>query len=248
MDADQAFLTVDPRRKVRKDNGTYVIDPTALDLDLGLDWSGLASTWLLEWERRGPRWEEARSKLNTTMHSIVNLKNGFVTGLGLYNLHTGVISPPATDPKNLGNVTVTHLSASFGLPEIISQLTDYLGDDLPTGFEQVWLDYCYYYGAGAAEQKARYGVSFGSLSLKQGHSRLTAYAAKKLDNSTLAARAWKEFLSTDGLSPSLPWTSQHLNGSEVLVPVDEAAWVSTNDAALYGLAAIENLAQVGYAL
>ncbi|KAI1474538.1 hypothetical protein K445DRAFT_57331 [Daldinia sp. EC12] len=248
MDADQAFLTVDPRRKVRKDNGTYVIDPTALDLDLGLDWSGLASTWLLEWERRGPRWEEARSKLNTTMHSIVNLKNGFVTGLGLYNLHTGVISPPATDPKNLGDVAVSHLSASFGLPEIISQLTDYLGDDLPPGFEQAWLDYCYYYGAGAAEQKARYGVSFGSLNLKQGHSRLTAYAAKKLDNSTLAARAWKEFLSTDGFSPSLPWASEHLNGSEVLSPVDEAAWVSTNDAALYGLAAIENLAQIGYAL
>ncbi|KAI8964602.1 hypothetical protein F5Y11DRAFT_355481 [Daldinia sp. FL1419] len=248
MDAEQAFLTVDPRRKVRQDNGTYVIDPTALDLDIGLDWSGLASTWFLEWERRGPRWEEARSKLNTTMHSIVNLKNGFVTGLGLYNLRTGVISPPATDPKNLGDVTVSHLSASFGLPEIISQLTDYLGDDLPDGFEQAWLDYCYYYGAGAAEQKARYGVSFGNLNLKQGHSRLTAYAAKKLNNSTLAARAWKEFLSTDGFSPSLPWTSEHLNRSEVLVPVDEASWISTNDAALYGLAAIENLAQVRFTL
>ncbi|KAI1372407.1 hypothetical protein F4677DRAFT_449525 [Hypoxylon crocopeplum] len=248
MDAEQAFLTVDPRRKVRQDNGTYVIDPTALDLDLGLDWSGLASTWLLEWERRGPQWEEARSKLNTTMHSITNLTNGFVTGLGLYNLYTGVIAPPATDPENLGNVTVSHLSASFGLPEIISQLGDYLGDDMPAGFESAWLDYCYYYGAGSAAQAARYGVSFGSLSLKQGHSRLTAYAARKLGNSTLAARAWNEFLNTDGFAPSLPWSSEVLNGSQVLVPVDEAAWISTNDAALYGLAAIENLAQVGYAL
>ncbi|KAI1774500.1 hypothetical protein F4818DRAFT_418100 [Hypoxylon cercidicola] len=248
MDAEQAFLTVDPRRKVRNDNGTYVIDPTALDLDLGLDWSGLAATWLIEWERRGPRWEEARSKLNVTMHSIANLTNGFVTGLGLYNLYTGAIAPPATDPQNRGSVAVSHLSASFGLPEIISQLADYLGDDMPAAFESAWLDYCYYYGAGSAEQAARYGVSFGSLILRQGHSRLTAYAAKKLGNATLAARAWNEFLNTDGFAPDLPWTSEPLNGSRVLVPVDEASWVATNDAALYGLAAIENLAQVGYAL
>ncbi|XXH05400.1 hypothetical protein Hte_011826 [Hypoxylon texense] len=248
MDADQAFLTVDPRRKVRDDNGTYVIDPTALDLDLGLDWSGLASTWLIEWERRAPRWEEARAKLDTTMRSIANLTNGFVTGLGLYNLRTGAIAPPATDPQNRGSVAVSHLSASFGLPEIISQLADYLGDGLPAAFESAWLDYCYYYGAGSAEQAARYGASFGSLSLKQGHSRLTAYAARRLGNATLAARAWNEFLHTDGFAPSLPWTSEPLSGSQVLVPVDEASWVATNDAALYGLAAIENLAQVGYAL
>lgn len=182
------------------------------------------------------------------MHSIAALKNGFVTGLGLYNLNTGVIAPPATDPNNLGDVDVSHLSASFGLPEIIAQLTDYLGADLPAGFESAWLDYCYYYGAGAAEQTARYGESFGSLNLKQGHSRLTAYAAKKTGNDTLAARAWSEFLGTDGLAPTLPWSSVRVNGSEALVAVDEAAWVSTNDAALYGLAAIENLAQVGFAL
>ncbi|OTB04785.1 hypothetical protein M426DRAFT_320376 [Hypoxylon sp. CI-4A] len=248
MDADEAFLTVDPRRKVRDDNGSYVIDPTALDLDLGLDWSGLASTWLLEWERRGPRWEEARSKLTISIDSIANLTNGFVTGLGLYDLYTGHIAPPATDPNNLGNVTVSHLSASFGLPEIISQLADYLGDDLPVAFESAWLDYCYYYGASSAEQAARYGVSFGSLSLKQGHSRLTAYAAKKLGNATLATRAWNEFLNTDGFAPDSPWTSVTVNGSQALVSIDEAAWISTNDAALYGLAAIENLAQIAYAL
>ncbi|KAI1105767.1 hypothetical protein F4804DRAFT_111243 [Jackrogersella minutella] len=248
MDADKAFLTVDPRRKVRQDNGTYVIDPEALDLDIGLDWSGLASTWLIEWERRGPRWEEAQSKLNTTIHSIANLKNGFVTGLGLYNLYTSNIAPPATDPENNGNVKVAHLTASFGLPEIISQIADYLGDDLPEAFESAWLDYCYYYGASAAEQTARYGKSFGSLNLRQGHSRLTAYAAKKLGNSTLAARAWNEYFNTDGFLPSSPWTTEVVNGSQALVPVDEAAWVTTNDAALYGLAGIENLAQVAYAL
>jgi hypothetical protein len=31
----------------------------------------------------------------------------------------------------------------------------------------------------------------------------------------------------------------------VLNPIDEAAWVSTNDAAQWGLAAIQNLALIG---
>lgn len=248
MDADQTFLTVDPRRKVRGDNGTYVPDPTAIDLDLGIDFSGLAAIWLIEWERRGSRWQEARSKLNATMHGIAALKNGFVTGVGLYNIYTGDIKPPATDPDNQGGVAVTHLSASFGLPEVVAQITQYLGDDLPEAFDKAWLDYCYYYGATAAEQTARYGESFGNLNLRQGHSRLTAYAAKRLGNVTLAARAWNEFLNTDGFAPTAPWTSEPLTGSQVLTPVHEAAWISTNDVALYGLAGIENLAQVGEAL
>ncbi|KAI1108012.1 hypothetical protein F5Y14DRAFT_147577 [Nemania sp. NC0429] len=248
LDADKTFLTVDPRRKVREDNGTYVPDPTAIDLDLGIDFSGLAAVWLIEWERRGPRWKEAKSKLLATMNGIASLKNGFVTGVGLYNIYTGSVKPPATDPDNKGSMLVSHLSASFGLPEIIAQITHYLGDDLPKAFDKAWLDYCYYYGAGSAEQTARYGASFGSLSLHQGHSRLTAYAAKRLGNATLAARAWNEFLHSDGFAPTAPWASVHLTGSQVLAPVDEAAWISTNDVALYGLAGIENLAQVGDAL
>ncbi|RWA13800.1 hypothetical protein EKO27_g1303 [Xylaria grammica] len=250
MDADKTFLIVDPRRKIREDNSTAGSDPdpTAIDLDLGIDFSGLAAIWLIEWERRGPRWEEAKSKLNATMQSIAALKNGFVTGLGLYNIYTAEVSPPTSDPENRGHVDVTHLSASFGLPEIVAQITHYLGDDLPASFDRAWLDYCYYYGASAAEQTTRYGESFGKLNLRQGHSRLTAYAAKRLGNATLAARAWSEFLSTDGFAPTAPWASVPVNGSQVLAPVDEAAWISTNDFALYGLAAIENLAQVGDAL
>ena len=250
LDAEKAFLVVDPRRKVRDDNGTYVPDPNALQIDIGLDWAGFAITWLIEYERRGPRWEEARSKLYKGMEDIANLTYGFVTGQALYNLHTGAISPPATDPQNEGHVEVAHLSASFGMPEVIAQITEHAGGDLPEGFEDAWLDYCYYYGATADEQKARYGKSFGSLSLKQGHSRLTSYAAHKRQNATLAARAWKEFFEpgSDGLLPSDPWASVRLNGSEVLAPVDEATWITTNEAALYGLAGIENLALVGEAL
>lgn len=248
LDAEKAFLVVDPRRKVRPSNITYVADPEALLIDVGLDWSGQAAAWLIEWERRGPRWQEAKSKLFETMKGIANLKNGFVTGEALYNLYNGTISPPSQDPNNEGVVSVSHLTAVFGLVEVIAELTTHLGDDFPADFEEAWLDYCYYFGATQAEQQARYGKAFGELNLYQGHSRLTAFAANKLGNATLAARAWNEFYNTDGFGPDAPWRNERIDGSKVLSPVDEAAWVSTNDVGQYGLAAIDNLALIGDAL
>jgi hypothetical protein len=245
LDAEKAFLVVDPRRKVRAANITYVADPKALLIDVGLDWSGQAAAWLIEWERRGPRWEEAKSKLLETMEGIAKLKNGFVTGEALYNLYNGTISPPSQDPNNKGVVGVSHLTAVFGLVEVIAELTTHFGDALPADFEQAWLDYCYYFGASQAEQQARYGKAYGKLNLYQGHSRLTAYAANRLNNATLAARAWNEFYNTDGFKADAPWKTERVEGSKVLFPVDEAAWVSTNDVGQYGLAAIENLALIG---
>jgi hypothetical protein len=95
------------------------------------------------------------------------------------------------------------------------------------------------------DHQRRYGKAFGKLNLHQVHSRLTAYAANRLNNSTLAARAWNEFYNTDGFEADAPWNTERVEGSKVLLPVDEAAWVSTNDAGQYGLAAIENLALIG---
>jgi len=145
-------------------------------------------------------------------------------------------------------VSVSHLSAVFGLPEVVSEAIKYFGDELPEGFHDAWLDYCYYFQATSAEQIARYGVSFGKLNLFQGHSRLTAYAAHERGNSTTAKRAWKEFFTTDGFKQSSPWNVTKVDGSNVLVAVNEAAWISTNEVAQYGLAAIQNLALAGDAL
>ena len=250
LGAEKAFLAVDPRRKVRSANITYSPNPEAILLDTGLDWSGLAAGWLIELERRGPRAEEAEAKLFATMRGIANLTNGLITGSALYNSSDGSISPPPNDPDNKGVVEVSHLTAVFGLVEVIAELADHLGDEFPEEFFNAWLDYCYYVPAGASstERQARYGENFQISTLFQGHSRLTAYVAYRRGNSTLAARAWNEFLNMDGLAPNETWTSVSLNSSVVLTPVDEADWLSTNDAAQYGLAAIENLALVGNAL
>ena len=77
---------------------------------------------------------------------------------------------------------------------------------------------------------------------------MTAFAAHEGRNGSVARRAWSEFFDTDGLAPNAPWNTTHVDGSAVLVSVDEAAWLATNDAAQYGLAAIQNLAYARDAL
>ncbi|KAF1940232.1 hypothetical protein EJ02DRAFT_406871 [Clathrospora elynae] len=250
LDVDKAFLLVDARRKVRDPGVVYTPNPEALYLNFGTDWAGIAQAYLIEWERRGPRWEESRDKLIEAIKTYPELKNGFVTGEALYNSLTGAWTPPPTDPNNSGNVTVSHLSGVFGVLETIDQLMDHFGSEqnITKPFFDAFLDYCYYYGASKAEQKVRYGKDFGTLNLKQGHSRYTAYVANHRNNATLVPRVWSEYLgdgSKDGLAPNAPWKSERIDGSDVLVPVDEAKWVSTNAAALYGVAGIENLALVG---
>jgi hypothetical protein len=109
------------------------------------------------------------------------------------------------------------------------------------------LDYCELYNAPAEEQEKRLGSAPKSVGLPQGHSRLTAYAAKLKGDPALAQRAWKEF-SKDWRgrpSPTGRFPVAKIAGPAVLRPVDEAVFVSTNDAAQWGLAAIQCLALVG---
>ncbi|PKS09695.1 hypothetical protein jhhlp_004315 [Lomentospora prolificans] len=247
LDMEKTYWTLDARRKVRTD-GFLPAPGEPADIGLGTDWSALAAAWLIEVERHGPRMEEAEMKLLNTMSGIGKLKNGFVTGSGLYNPDDGSLAPPPADPDNRGTVSISHLSAMFGLVEVTAELIDHYGDLLPEGFEEAWLDYCYYYGAGAAEQTSRYGTAFSGQNLFQGHSRLTAYAAKRKGDAALAKRAWNEFFDSDGLKATAPWASTKIDGSTVLAPVDEASWISTNDVALYGMAAIQDLALVREAL
>ncbi|KAF9890105.1 hypothetical protein FE257_006266 [Aspergillus nanangensis] len=250
LDADKTYGILDPQRKVREDGWTPKPGQPAA-ISLGTDWAGLAGGWLIEWERRGPRWREAQRKLTSTVQGIARLKNGFVTGAGLYSASNGTLLPPPTDPDNEGLVAISHLDAVFGLPEVVSEILEYWGEEneVAKTLKAIWLDYCYYYQATAEEQEARYGKAFSGTSLIQGHSRLTAYYASLHDNATVALRAWDEFYNgaddSDGLTADAPWKTERINGSAVLIPVDEAAWLSTNAVSQYGLAAIQNLAFVG---
>ncbi|MEU9152055.1 Tat pathway signal sequence domain protein [Streptomyces sp. NPDC048417] len=235
VDSDETFLVLDPLRKIRTD--PYTPDRHALSIGFGTDWSGLVSAWLTEWERKGPKWEKAKARVLSTMEGIAAQPNGFVQGSGLYDLDTGKFATAATPV-----VSVSHLSAVFGLNELCAELIHLT--DMPK-FNEVYFDYCRYFNATKAEQAARYGANFGTLLLFQGHSRLDAYAAVKTGDETLAKRAWTKFYSSDGYTESSPWKTEPLSGPVTLVAGSEASWVSSNDTALYGLAAIENLALLG---
>nr|MDT0661963.1 hypothetical protein [Micromonospora sp. DSM 115978] len=233
VDADRTFLALDPIRKIRTE--PYEPDPHALSIGFGTDWSGLAAAWLTEWERGGD--PVARTKLINTARTIAAQPNGFIQGGGRYDLDTGLfhLDEPA--------VSVGSLGAVFGLVEMCSELVELL--ELPE-FTGCWLQYCRLYNGTAAEQIAETGQSFGNLNLRQAHSRLTAYAAARTGDAGLAARAWQEFHTGHaGYPRTAPWRSVPVDGPAVLKPVDEAAFVSTNASAQYGLAAIQCLALVG---
>lgn len=235
--SEETFLVLDPIRKIREE--PYEPDPRALAIGFGTSWSGLAAAWLTEWERRGPRWEECRDKLLGTMETIAAAPNGFVQGEGLYDMETGRFAV-ADEPV----ISVSHLSAVFGLVEINAELLQQI--EMPE-FEAAWLQYCRLYNGTDEEAEEEVGGPLGgNTNLKQAHTRLTAFAAARLDDADLADRAWEDFLR-----PGTDWeygTDEELRTERVehtLNPTDWYANLSTNNSAQYGLAAIQNLALIG---
>lgn len=234
-DSDQRFLDTDPTRKVRSDAATYRPDRSALAVGLGTDWGALAATWLTDWERTGNT--RSRDRLLGTMADIGALPRGFLTGEALYDLDTGRFN------TSRDRISVSHLSAVFGLVEVCSELIDLV--DVP-GFREAWLEYCRLYLATPGEQTAAVGAPMTGIHLEQAHSRLAAYAANSTGDADLAELAWAAF---EGIGEWLvhrrDLALRRVEAPYVLNPVDEALSVSTNDAAQYGLAAIQNLALIG---
>ncbi|MGZ0153131.1 exo-rhamnogalacturonan lyase family protein [Kribbella sp. WER1] len=222
---EDTFLSTDPQRKVRPD--VYSPDPHALSIELGVDWGALAAAWLTRWERHGD--ERARARLLGTMADIASLHYGFLTGNARLDLSTGRF-----DTSRQG-IAISHLSSLFGLPELCSELID-LDLDVP-GFEKAWLDYCRLYLLSPEEQAAELGQPLQGISQELAHSRLAAYAAARTGDPELARLAWRTFLVDKA-----EWKTTRVDGC--LMPVDEAAFISTNGAAQYALAAIQNLSLI----
>ena len=237
--SEQALLAVDATRKVRTD--VYAPDPRALAIGLGTDLGALLGAWITAWERHGDA--EAEQKVRAALAGIGALKQGFFTGEALWDLETHRFD------TTRDRVQVSHLAAVFGLVEIVTEALDLVEDP---AFEQAWLEYCRLYLATPAQQAERFGAPLTGISLVPAYSRLLAIAAARADDPALAQRAWDAFfvglgdqLNVNMLVAEPEWTRTRIEGPEVLEPVDEAAFVSTNDAAQYGLSAIQNLALIG---
>ncbi len=239
IDAVRALATIQANRKVAPGRVTPP-DPRATEVyaGFGTDWGAAAAAWLTEWERSGD--VRMRDRLLASMRSIAAQPRGFFTGGARLDLRTGAFAVADNDRLN-----VSHLSAVFGLVEVCAELVQLF--DEPK-FRQAWLDYCIYYNAPPAEQAAHFGQALHDISLRQGHSRLTAFAARCTNDPALARRAWAEFFRGDGgeargRKPGPEAT--RVSGPAVLRPVDEVAGLSTNGTAQWGLAAIECLALIG---
>jgi hypothetical protein len=239
VEACRALVNIQPNRKAGGSGTPAEPDATATHarLNFGTDWGAMSAAWLTEWERTGDA--KVRDRLRASMSTIGRQPHGFFSIAERMNLTTGAFDI-STNPRP----SVSHLAAVFGLVEVCAELVQLL--DVPE-FKQAWLDYCELYNAPADEQTKRLGSSLSGISLKQGHSRLTAFAAKTKGDPALAQRAWQEFFHGDGAYRARPEV-QRVTGPAVLQPVDEAAFVSTNATAQWGLAAIENLALAGDAL
>ena len=239
VDADKTFLTLDPIRKIRV--GAYEPKPEALAVGFGTDWGSYAIALLTEWERTQD--ETVKTKLLNGMRTIGTMPHGFFSRGATYNLATGEFTPPA-DRDAVG---VSHLSGVFGLNEICAELISTFPEEV--AFKAAWMQYCKLYNAPADERQAAFGGDFGGNSLTSAHSRLTAFAANNAKDAKLADRAWREFVA-DARWATGRYTGKttRIDGPDVLRPIDEAAWISTNDASTWGLAAIENLHLIGDAL
>jgi hypothetical protein len=235
VEAGYALRTIEPGRKLGDARAHPAIDPNGdyAWVGFGTDWGSLAGAWLTEWERTGD--PHIRDRLRASMRTIGAQPKGFFSSASRLNLKTGAFDIVA-QPR----VGASHLSAAFGLPEVCAELIELL--QVPE-FERAWLQYCELFNASADEQKQALGQALGPLNLQQGHSRLTAYAAHRKRDAALAKRAWTEFnAGRAGFRPGQTFEARRIEGTAVLNPVDEAAWVSTNSAAQWGLAAIECLA------
>jgi hypothetical protein len=228
IEADRQLATLNP---VRKLPGQPEV-PAAVRMGQGTDLGAVFMNWLTAWERTGdPKY---KSWLENAMRVVGSHELGFFIPDYGYNVETKELIISSTpEPR------ISHLSSVFGLVEANKELMDLF--DIPE-FNRAWIDYCTVYSGGKQVHEARFGRELRGVSLIVAHSRLTAYASKIKNDPELAKRAVSEFSKEWGGPRKIG--TQHIDGADVLNPIDEAAWVSTNDAAQWGLAAIQNVALI----
>jgi hypothetical protein len=225
IDADQRLATVDPLREVEPEKIDY---PT--HARVGPDWLAMCANWMAAWERTND--PQYRERIVTGAKCMASMPHKFFSGSSygydpathkLYKLHD--------------NVEVPHLAALMGGPECCMELEPLL--DCPE-FSDCWLNYCRYLQAPRAEQTEGIG---GAINNGQGnnYAKMTAWAARKLNDPKLAARAWDQFLGRR--RSQFDW--EKLTGPDVPSHVDEIPFVSTNNTAQWSLNAIELLELIG---
>jgi len=206
----------------------------------GPDWLALAGNWMTEWERTGDK--KYYNKIIAGLESLTKLPAGLFTGpngLG-YDPKTGKLSYDG-DPKVTNH---NHLATIMGGYEILLEMFDMI--DQPA-FRKTFTEYCRFYSMPQNDQARTPGNSkWGDFNFLT--PRLTAFAARELNDDPLAQRAWSELLGgkrKSGNQVKSLYQSNIITSPEVLNPVHENSNVSTNSTAQWGLNAIIMLELIG---
>jgi len=239
LDVEKSMMKFEPLRIAQPRERFPYSGPTRLRW--GPDWLALAGNWMTEWERTGNIFY--KNKIITGLESLSKLPDNLFTGPnGLsYDPSTGKIwydGKPGVTNKN-------HLATIMGGYEILMEMLDMI-DYKP--FRKTFTEYCRYYSmsVNSAERTAK-TRKWGDINFRT--PRLTAFAAKELNDDSLAARAWREFLigrrwQSSNSRPEL-YTAKLISGAEVTRPVHENPFVGTNGTSQWGLNAIIMLELIG---
>ncbi|KAH8646843.1 hypothetical protein BX600DRAFT_518865 [Xylariales sp. PMI_506] len=242
QECQTALLGLDSHRKVQEHDS--VPDGFAMT-NIGLDCGPMAAAWLTAWERRTEGWERARDLLVKMLDGLAGLTHGIGNNAILLNPSTGEIRecPPPTPAHH-----ISHLSMLFGFPEIFNEVLHIARDEHPEAvakFTEIWLAYGRAYNGGHEVQRREFGFEFPDhATWRQSHSTLTGLAAVAQGNDELAQDAWRQFFDTDGYRRDHGWEVLEAKVPEYFNPGAEAPWITTNEAARFGVSAIVNLANI----
>ncbi|HKB90879.1 MAG TPA: Tat pathway signal sequence domain protein, partial [Opitutaceae bacterium] len=234
VDSDFATVATDPLRKILPKS----VYPT--HARVGPDWFSFVSNWLVEWERTGD--VRYRDKIITGMKCIAAMPRGLFTGAAFgYDPKTSKLF--MLDDKVPGD---SHLVSIFGGAELCFELAALI--DEPE-WDRAWLQYCELYNVPGSDRARTLGGDGGGKngSFSEWHARLTAYVGWRRKDLRLVRRAWEEFFKGQGQSDDqrYPLKPKRVQGPDVLLPIDEISWISTNEISQWSLNAIELLELAG---
>ena len=233
VEADRQLAEINPVRKLPG----QPFKASECRMSPGTDYGAAVSNWLTAWERTGdPKY---RDWIVGSMQDIATSEWGFFTGAFKFDPVTKKMVEPENPKPEL-----SHLSIMFGLPEVSSELIELV--DMPE-FEEAWLKYCAYSQAPDAVQQEMLGQKLKKYGFKNSQSRIIAYAAAMKSDKALAQFAAGYFPSKIWQEPNGP-LSETLEAPDVVKPVEEAAWLTTNDVSQWAIAAMEIIALIPEAL
>jgi hypothetical protein len=238
-DADFALLEVDPLRVAYPVSEQPHDYPTRARF--GPDWLSFVGNWMTEWERT--RNTHYRDKILVGLADIAAMPYGPFSGWAA----TMGYDPGSGHLYYLGSgefTQSTHLATIMGGGEMMFELEGLIESP---HWDDVWLRYARLYAAPREDFQREFGVDAEERgSTGSPYARLDAYAFLRTGDPKYAERAWNQFLGTGGGRRGTGmFTPVDVATPEVLRPLEEVPFISTNTTAQWSLNAIELLEMIG---